>query len=65
VPRDYRGMDGGSDDGSVKVPPWHIAELSGFFAAHDRWLFGHACARTRGDRELAADLDPFPNGTAP
>jgi RNA polymerase sigma-70 factor (ECF subfamily) len=44
------------DDGSVKIPPWHIAELSGFFAAHDRWLFGHACARTRGDRELAADL---------
>ena len=27
-----------------------------FFAAHDRWLFGHACVRTHGDRELAADL---------
>jgi RNA polymerase sigma-70 factor (ECF subfamily) len=30
--------------------------LSCFFAAHDRWLFGHACVRTHGDRELAADL---------
>jgi len=34
----------------------HVAELAGFFAAHDRWLFGHACVRTHGDRELAADL---------
>jgi RNA polymerase sigma-70 factor (ECF subfamily) len=30
--------------------------LSCFFAAQDRWLFGHACVRTHGDRELAADL---------
>lgn len=44
------------DDGEVKIPGWHVAELTEFFAAHDRWLFGHACARTRGDRELAADL---------
>ena len=44
------------EDGEVKIPGWHAAELAGFFAAHDRWLFGHACARTRGDRELAADL---------
>jgi len=35
----------------------HVTELSSFFfAAHDRWLFGHAFLRTRGDRELAADL---------
>jgi RNA polymerase sigma-70 factor (ECF subfamily) len=34
----------------------HVNELTGFFAAHDRWLFGHACVRTQGDRELAADL---------
>ena len=37
-------------------PQRHVAELSCFFAAHDRWLFGHACVRTHGDRELAADL---------
>lgn len=44
------------EDDEVKIPGWHVAELAGFFEAHDRWLFGHACARTRGDRELAADL---------
>lgn len=44
------------DDGEARIPPRYAAELSGFFAAHDRWLFGHACVRTRGDRELAADL---------
>ena len=45
------------DDGDeVKIPGRHIAELTGFFRAHDQWLFGHACVRTRGDRELAADL---------
>ena len=51
-PRDYTGME----DGEVKIPEWHVAELADFFTAHDRWLFGHACARTRGDGELAADL---------
>ena len=40
----------------IRIPRGHVAELSRFFAAHDRWLFGHACARTGGDRELAADL---------
>jgi RNA polymerase sigma-70 factor (ECF subfamily) len=45
-----------SDDGEVRIPLPHVAELSSFFAAQDRWLFGHACVRTRGDRELAADL---------
>ena len=44
------------DSDETRIPPRHIAELSRFFAAHDRWLFGHACVRTRGDRELAADL---------
>src|SRR6185437_10934165 len=44
------------DGGEVKIPACHVAELTDFFAAHDRWLFGHACARTRGDRDLAADL---------
>jgi RNA polymerase sigma factor (sigma-70 family) len=44
------------DGGEVKIPACHVAELTDFFATHDRWLFGHACARTRGDRELAADL---------
>src|SRR5271167_802190 len=44
------------DSGEVRLAPRDVAELSRFFAAHDRWLFGHACVRTRGDRELAADL---------
>jgi RNA polymerase sigma factor (sigma-70 family) len=44
------------DSGESRLAPDHVAELSDFFAAHDRWLFGHACVRTRGDRELAADL---------
>ena len=44
------------EDGEVRIPQWHVAELADFFAAHDVWLSGHACARTRGDRELAADL---------
>ena len=45
-----------ADSGEPRIPPRQVAELSAFFAAHDRWLFGHACVRTRGDRELAADL---------
>ena len=44
------------DSGEPRLAPRHVAELGDFFAAHDRWLFGHACVRTRGDRELAADL---------
>jgi len=46
-------MDG---SGEGRLPRHHVSELSSFFAAHDRWLFGHAFLRTRGDRELAADL---------
>lgn len=46
-------MDG---SGEVRLPQRHVTELGSFFAAHDRWLFGHAFLRTRGDRELAADL---------
>ena len=44
------------DSGEPRITQLHVAELSDFFAAHDQWLFGHACVRTRGDRELAADL---------
>jgi RNA polymerase sigma-70 factor, ECF subfamily len=44
------------DRGAARIPRCHVAELSCFFAAHDGWLFGHACVRTHGDRELAADL---------
>lgn len=44
------------DSGGAKIPQHYVAELSWFFEAHDRWLFGHACMRTHGDRELAADL---------
>jgi len=44
------------DSGDPRIQPLHVAELNEFFAAHGRWLFGHACVRTRGDRELAADL---------
>jgi RNA polymerase sigma factor (sigma-70 family) len=40
----------------ARIPARYVAELGCFFAAHDRWLFGHACVRTHGDRELAADL---------
>lgn len=45
-----------ADSSEIRIPHRHVAELSAFFAAHDQWLFGHACVRTRGDRELAADL---------
>jgi len=45
----------GDSDG-IRIPVRHVAELADFFAVHDQWLFGHACVRTRGDRELAADL---------
>src|SRR5580692_1022546 len=44
------------DGGEVRIPECHVTELADFFTAHDQWLFGHACVRTRGDRELAADL---------
>jgi RNA polymerase sigma factor (sigma-70 family) len=44
------------DAGQAAIPRGHVKELASFFAAHDRWLFGHACVRTQGDRELAADL---------
>ena len=44
------------DAGEAPIPGHQVRELSDFFAAHDQWLFGHACVRTRGDRELAADL---------
>ncbi len=44
------------DAGESPIPRHHVNELAGFFADHDRWLFGHACVRTRGDRDLAADL---------
>jgi DNA-directed RNA polymerase specialized sigma24 family protein len=33
-----------------------VNELAGFFRARDQWLFGHACVRTQGDRDLAVDL---------
>lgn len=45
-----------ADGDEAKIAGPHVAELSRFFNAHDQWLFGHACVRTRGDRELAADL---------
>jgi len=44
------------ESGEARIPRRYLAELDSFFAAHDRWLFGHACVRTHGDRELAADL---------
>jgi RNA polymerase sigma-70 factor (ECF subfamily) len=45
-----------SDGAEPKIAAHHITELTGFFNTHDRWLFGHACVRANGDRELAADL---------
>ena len=44
------------ESGEAPIPRRYVAELGRFFAAHDRWLFGHACVRAHGDRELAADL---------
>ena len=49
-------MDVMGDSGQARIPRRYVAELGRFFAGHDRWLFGHACVRTHGDRELAADL---------
>jgi RNA polymerase sigma-70 factor, ECF subfamily len=49
-------MDAMGDSGQARIPRRYVAELGRFFAGHDRWLFGHACVRTHGDRELAADL---------
>jgi RNA polymerase sigma factor (sigma-70 family) len=45
-----------ADGAEPKIAGSHVAELSSFFNAHDQWLFGHACVRANGDRELAADL---------
>ncbi len=45
-----------ADGDEAKIAGCHVAELSRFFNAYDQWLFGHACVRTNGDRELAADL---------
>ena len=44
------------DAGETAIPQHHVKELADFFAAHDQWLFGHACVRTHGDRDLAGDL---------
>jgi RNA polymerase sigma-70 factor, ECF subfamily len=44
------------DGGEPRIPQQHVAELSRFYEAHDRWLFGHARVRTRGDGALAEDL---------
>lgn len=46
-------MDDKSKD---RIPALHVAELAEFFSASDRWLFGHARARTSGNRELASAL---------
>ncbi len=45
-----------TESSGPRIPPRHATELTSLFATHDRWLFGHACVRTHGDRELAADL---------
>jgi RNA polymerase sigma factor (sigma-70 family) len=45
-----------ADADEAKIAGPHVAELSSFFNSHDQWLFGHACVRANGDRELAADL---------
>ena len=49
-------MDSTKGGGGTRIPRRYVTELGCFFADHDRWLFGHACVRTQGDRELAADL---------
>jgi RNA polymerase sigma factor (sigma-70 family) len=45
-----------ADAGEARIAESHVAELASFYNAHDQWLFGHACVRANGDRELAADL---------
>lgn len=45
-----------ADSAEARIARGHVAELSCFFTAHDEWLFGHACVRAGGDREMAADL---------
>lgn len=39
-----------------KIPPHEAAELADCFRAYAGELYGYACAITRGDRALAADL---------
>jgi RNA polymerase sigma factor (sigma-70 family) len=41
-------------DDSKKIPEHYAAEVARFYEVNARWLFGHACLRTRRDRELAA-----------
>ena len=36
-------MDG---SGEVRLPQRHVTELGSFFAAHDRWLFGHVRSKS-------------------
>jgi RNA polymerase sigma factor (sigma-70 family) len=44
----------GDDDRNL---PAHLAaEVARFYAVHAGWLFGYACLRTSGDRDLGADL---------
>ena len=45
-----------ADADESPIPGHHVKELAEFFREHDQWLFGHACVRTQGDRDLAADL---------
>jgi RNA polymerase sigma factor (sigma-70 family) len=42
------------DDDDRKIPEDYADEVARFFMLHARWLFGHACLRTRRDQELAA-----------
>jgi DNA-directed RNA polymerase specialized sigma24 family protein len=44
----------GDDDS--KIPAHYAAEAARFYAVHAGWLFGYACLRASGDRELGADL---------
>ena len=44
------------DDDDRKIPADNAAEVARFYQVHARWLFGYACLRAGGDRELGADL---------
>jgi len=44
----------GDDDRNI--PAYYAAEVARFYAMHAGWLFGYACLRASGDRELGADL---------
>ena len=44
------------DDDGRRIPAHNAVEVARLYQVHARWLFGYACLRAGGDRELGADL---------